>query len=106
SAQLLTPESVEIITTPHIECDKGTYYGYGVMVTPDYYGYKLVEHGGSVKGVAAQMNIIPELGLSGVSFANLAGVPSTKLLYSALADQLGKSVTDSHLTYEEAEISE
>ncbi|MBE4909255.1 serine hydrolase [Bacillus luteolus] len=106
NAQILTPESVELITTPFIECDKGRYYGYGVMVTPDYYGYKLVEHGGSLKGVAAQLNILPELGLSGVSFANLAGVPSTKLLETAFADQLGKSVTDSYLSYEVIDISE
>ncbi|MBP2241802.1 CubicO group peptidase (beta-lactamase class C family) [Cytobacillus eiseniae] len=106
SAQLLTPESVKLMTTPYIECDKGTYYGYGVMVTPDYYGHKLVEHGGSIKGVAAQLNILPELGLTGVSFANLAGVPSTKLLFSAFADQLGKSVKESHLSYEVVEVSE
>lgn len=105
-SQILTPESVEAITTPYIECDKGRYYGYGVMVTPDYNGYKLVEHGGSVKGVAAQLNILPELGLSGVSFANLAGVPSTKLLESAFADQLGKSVTSSYLSYEVVEVPE
>lgn len=105
-AQILTPESVEAITTPYIECDKGRYYGYGVMVTPDYFGYKLVEHGGSVKGVAAQLNVLPELGLSGVSFANLAGVPSTKLLYSAFADHLGKSVTSSYLSYEVVDVPE
>ncbi len=106
NAQILTPESVEVITTPFIECDKGRYYGYGVMVTPDYYGYKLVEHGGSLKGVAAQLNILPELGLSGVSFSNLAGVPSTKLLETAFADQLGKSVSDSYLSYEVIDVSE
>lgn len=105
-AQILTPESVELMTTPHIECEKGCYYGYGVMVTPDYYGHKLVEHGGSIKGVAAQLNILPELGLTGVSFANLAGVPSTKLLFSAFADYLGKPVKDSHVAYEEVEISD
>jgi CubicO group peptidase (beta-lactamase class C family) len=105
-AQILTPESVEAMTTPYIQCDYGRYYGYGVMVTPDYFGYKLVEHGGSIKGVAAQMNIIPELGVTGVSFANLAGVPSTKLLYSAIADYLGKSVNANHLSYTVLEVAE
>ncbi|MFD1739464.1 serine hydrolase domain-containing protein [Bacillus salitolerans] len=105
-AQLLSPESVEAITTPHIECDKDRYYGYGVMVTPDFYGYKLVDHGGSIKGVAAQMHILPEVGLTGVAFANLAGVPATKLLYSAFADYLGQPIKDSHKSYEEVELSE
>ena len=105
-AQILSPESVELMTTPHISCDKGRYYGYGLMITPDYYGYKLIDHGGSIKGVAAQLNILPELGLSGVAFANLAGVPSTKLLFSAFNEQLGKPIKASHVSYQEAEIAE
>ncbi|NHM31304.1 serine hydrolase domain-containing protein [Neobacillus terrae] len=104
--QILSPESVELMTTPYIQCEVGRFYGYGLMITPDYFGYKLIEHGGSIKGVAAQMNIIPELGLTGVSLANLAGVPSTKLLYNAIADYLGKSVHASHLSYREIERSE
>ncbi|RTR35192.1 class C beta-lactamase-related serine hydrolase [Robertmurraya yapensis] len=105
-AQLLTPESVELMTTPYIECEKGHYYGYGVMVIPDFYGHKLIEHGGSIKGVAAQLNILPELGLTGAAFANLAGVPSTKLLFSAFNDQLGKPVKESYVSYDEVELSE
>lgn len=104
-SQVLSNESVEQMCAPHIEIGKGQYYGYGLMITPDFFGYKLVEHGGSVKGVAAQMNIIPELGLTGMSLTNLGGVPSTKLLFSAFGDYLGKSVTESHIVYEEIEES-
>lgn len=104
--QILSPESVELMTTPHIKCDYERYYGYGVMITPDFYGYKMVDHGGSIKGVAAQLNIIPELGLTGMAFANLAGVPSTKLLFSAFADCLGKPVRNSHLAYTKVELAE
>lgn len=104
--QILSPESVEQMTAPYIECGPGQYYGYGLMITPDFYGHKLVEHGGAVKGVAAQMNIIPELGITGVSLANLAGVPSTKLLFSAFADALGQPVTASHIHFEEVEVEQ
>lgn len=103
-AQILSPESVELMTTPYIQCENGRYYGYGLMITPDYFGYKLVEHGGAIKGVAAQMNIIPELGLTGVSFTNLAGVPSSKLLFSAFADYLGKGIHESHVSLDAIEL--
>lgn len=106
NVQILSPGSVELMTTPYIECEKGRYYGYGLMITPDYFGYKLVEHGGAIKGVAAQMNIIPKLGLTGVSFTNLGGVPSTKLLFSAFADYLGKGIHESHITLKEIELSQ
>lgn len=102
--QLLTPESVEEMTKPHFEWEKGKYYGYGLMIIPDYFGYKLVEHGGSIKGVAAQLNILTELGLTGAAFANLAGVPSSKLLYSAFAEQIGKSIHDKYIELEEVEV--
>lgn len=106
NAQILSPESVELMTTPYIQCDVDRYYGYGLMITPDYFGYKLVEHGGSIKGVSAQMNILPELGLAGYSIANLVGVPATKLLSSAINDYLGKDVNASHLSYPEVERTE
>lgn len=105
NAQILSPESVELMTTPYIHCENERYYGYGLSITPDYFSYKLVEHGGGIKGVAAQMNIVPELGLTGVSFTNLGAVPSTKLLYSAFADYLGKEIHESHVTLKEIELS-
>jgi len=105
SVQILTPKSVELMTTPYIQCDHEKYYGYGLMITPDYFGYRLIEHGGSIKGVAAQLNMIPELGLAGVSFTNLAGVPSTQLLYSAFAEQLGRSIHDCHFSLKEIDVS-
>ncbi|EON70572.1 serine hydrolase domain-containing protein [Lysinibacillus sphaericus] len=105
SAQILTPKSVELMTTPYIQCDPEKYYGYGLIIIPDFFGYQLIEHGGSIKGVAAQLNMIPELGLTGISLANLAGVPSTQLLYSAFAQQLGKSVHDTHFSLKEMDIS-
>lgn len=97
SVRILSPESVRAMTTPYISCEHGTYYGYGLMIIPDFFGYKLIHHGGDVKGVTAQMNILPELGLTGVSLANLAGAPSSKLLFSAFASCLGKPIDASHV---------
>ncbi|MDN4524038.1 serine hydrolase domain-containing protein [Fictibacillus fluitans] len=105
NAQILTPESVELMTTPYIKCDFNKYYGYGVMIHPDFLGYKFVEHGGAIKGVAAHIGTIPELKLTGAALANLGGVPSTKLLFSAFASYLGRDIEDTELQVEEIPLS-
>lgn len=97
--RILSAESVKSMTTPYIQCELGTYYGYGLMIMPDYFGYKLIHHGGDIKGVTAQMNIIPELGLTGISLANLAGAPSSKLLFGAFAGYLDKPLDASQFDY-------
>lgn len=103
--QILSPESVKSMTTPYIQNDYGTYYGYGLMIVPDFFGYKLIHHGGDVKGVTAQMNILPELDLTGIALANLAQVPSLKLLFAAFAGSIGKPIDASHLNLEEVDLA-
>ncbi|WP_042222282.1 serine hydrolase domain-containing protein [Oceanobacillus manasiensis] len=104
SARILSTESVKVMTTPYMQCSHDTYYGYGVMIIPDFFGYKLIHHGGDIKGVTAQMGILPELGLTGISLANLAEAPSSKLLFSAFAGNLGKPTDASHLNVEIVDI--
>ena len=104
--QILSPESVELMTTPYMQGEYKKYYGYGLMITPDFFGYKLVDHGGSIKGVAAQMNIIPELGLTGVSLTNLSGVPSTTILHNLFSNYLGHPIDACHLGIMEIDLSE
>lgn len=105
-ARILTAESVQQMMEPHIQCEPKRFYGYGLMITPDYYGHKMVEHGGALKGVAAQMNILPELGITGVSFTNLAGVPSTYLLNCAFNGVLEQPLTGSHLKMNASQMDE
>lgn len=93
---VLSPESVQAMTTPYIQSEPGTYYGYGLMIVPDFFGYKLIQHGGDIKGVTAQMNIIPELKLSAIALTNLAGVPSAKLLNAVCQGFMGKPIDASH----------
>ncbi|WP_096435175.1 serine hydrolase domain-containing protein [Alteribacter populi] len=82
--RILTPESVKEMTHPHFQFLEGKYYGYGLMITPDYNGGTLVEHGGSLKGVSSHMSIVPEKGLAGIVLTNLVGVPVSPLLLGAL----------------------
>lgn len=64
--------SVAAMTGRHERCDPGSYCGFHSGVT-------LVEHGGSVKGVAAQIMFVPERGLTAVGLANLAGAPTGRV---------------------------
>ncbi|MDN4524039.1 serine hydrolase domain-containing protein [Fictibacillus fluitans] len=94
NAQILTPESVERMTTPYMKCGHDLFYGYGVMIHPDFFGYKLIEHGGAIKGGSSIIGTIPELKLTAVSLANLLGVPADKLLFSAFASYLERDIED------------
>ncbi|WP_163970260.1 serine hydrolase [Oceanobacillus halotolerans] len=94
--RILSEESVKQMTYPYIEAEPGKYYGYGLMITPDYYGNTLVEHGGNLKAIASFMTIVPEKGITGVILTNLAGVPASSLLMGALNDFQDKEVTASH----------
>lgn len=103
--RILSEESVKQMIYPHIEIDPGKYYGYGLMITPDYYGNTLVEHGGSLKAIASLMSIVPELGISSVVLTNLAGVPASNILRAALNNYQGKDVLCEHAVYEEHDMS-
>lgn len=104
STRILSEESVKQMTYPYVETEPGKYYGYGLMITPDYYGNTLVEHGGNLKAIASLMAIIPELGISGVVLTNLAGVPATTILMAALNVIQGKDAQSSHVIYEDYEL--
>ena len=82
--RILSKESVDQMIYPHFEYNNGIYYGYGLRITPDYYGETLIEHGGGLKGVSSLMFILPEKGLTGVALSSLASVPSGRLLMGAL----------------------
>lgn len=84
--QILTEESVQQMITPYIECSPGRFYGYGFMITPEFHGATLVEHGGNLKAIASQLCIIPEKGITGMILTNLAGVPAVTIMSGALND--------------------
>jgi len=50
-------------------------YGYGVGITPDFHGYKMISHGGSIIVSTAHMSFIPELKAGVVMMANSAAPP-------------------------------
>jgi CubicO group peptidase (beta-lactamase class C family) len=97
--RILTPESVEQMITPYFPTDMvpGQFYGYGLVITSDYYGKKLVEHSGGIKGVTAQMCFFPETGLAGVALSNLEMSPVLAVMLGALNSLENRPPDSSHL---------
>lgn len=109
--RILTEASVQAMIYPHIKIGPGHYYGYGLMIRPNYYGGTLVEHGGNSKAVASQLCVIPERGVSGMILTNLAGVPATTILQGAINVFEGRAFDESTIkptdvTYSEEELAE
>lgn len=78
--RVLSEASVAAIVKPHVRCDVNQFYGYGVMITPNYHGVTLIEHGGDIKGAAAMASCVPELGRTFAGLSNLGASPTTKLV--------------------------
>lgn len=87
--RILEPDSVAQMVYPHVACAPGMAYGYGLMLTPEYHGLSLVEHGGGIKGVSAYVSVVPEAGLSAAVLTNLAAVPSGEILLGAVNAAVG-----------------
>jgi CubicO group peptidase (beta-lactamase class C family) len=83
--QIISPESIDKIQTLHIERPEGYYgrygYGYGWGINPEFHGYKMLSHGGSILVSTAYLAMLPELGLGVAIAANTTGPP-----YSLIAE--------------------
>ncbi|RLG45006.1 MAG: serine hydrolase [Thermoproteota archaeon] len=89
--------SIKEMMTPRIRLphepfiSKGVrYYGYGLGIRPDFFGYNLIGHGGSVLVSTAYMGFIPEKGIGVVILANGSGYPLSYIGEYTLALLLGK----------------
>lgn len=98
--RVLSEASVAQMTEPHFEFEPGRYYGYGLRVIPDYFGYKMIEHSGGLKGVSSNMAVIPELGLTGVVLTNLSDIPAANLLKGAMNVLLEKDFSATYFSHE------
>lgn len=103
--RLLTEESVKLMTRPYVQAAPGMAYGYGLMLTPEFNGVSLVEHGGALKGIAAWFTAIPQLGMTGVCLANLAGGPSSQLLLGALNAAIGLPLEATRVVFTEQAVT-
>ena len=67
----------------------GESYGYGWMITPNFHGYRLVSHGGSVLVYTAYVGYIPEKKVGVALLANASGYLLSHIGMYALSQLLG-----------------
>ncbi|MEZ4727101.1 MAG: serine hydrolase [Caldilineaceae bacterium] len=100
SSPILSSASFEQMQTFHVSrpaqnpMPDGTFaqqgYGYGLAITPNFFGHKLVAHDGSVLVSTASMAFIPDLKAGVVMMGNGAGMPYATIAQSVFAILLGK----------------
>lgn len=82
--RILSEQSVQRMIHPHVQVLPGQGYGYGLMTTRDSHGITTIGHGGSWKGVSADVLLQPETGLTSVALTNLQGMPAAAMNRAAL----------------------
>ena len=87
--RVLSSEGIARMMTPYIDVMEGYVYGYGLGITPNYHGVSIIGHSGGIKGVSANMAVIPERGITAALHCNLGGLPSGLMLNGALNLLLG-----------------
>lgn len=78
--RILSEKSVQQMIGNYAGLEPARHYGFGFMVTPEFRGGTLIEHGGALKGIAAQLCILPEEKITCIVLTNLDGAPSAELL--------------------------
>jgi CubicO group peptidase (beta-lactamase class C family) len=94
-AVILNRKYIEEMQKIHIEKPPGYYgrqgYGYGWNITEDFFGYKMVSHGGSIIVSTSYLAFIPKLKV-GVSVAsNCQGLQLSTISEGVLASLMGKN---------------
>ncbi|MBV8816779.1 MAG: beta-lactamase family protein [Acidobacteriaceae bacterium] len=94
--KLLTPASLETITTPVRLIDGApTAYALGIMVT-NAAGHPRLIHSGAVAGFVSLNSLWPDQGLAIVTLANMDGSQTTDSVTAQIAPLLLKTVDDPH----------
>ncbi|HWI65822.1 MAG TPA: serine hydrolase domain-containing protein [Symbiobacteriaceae bacterium] len=88
-AGIVPPAAVADMVTPVITMPTGTRYAYGLTIQPGYHGHTLIGHGGSIKGVSAQVMLVPEADLTVALLINVTGAPAERIALSVANAFLG-----------------
>ncbi|WP_103107445.1 serine hydrolase [Brevibacillus reuszeri] len=103
--RILSAASVEQMMKPFVEISQRECYGYGFVVHTDYHGATLVEHGGNLKGVSAEIFLIPEQGITGAALSNLVEAPIPTIMNASLNGYQSRPIQARAIVYEEQELS-
>jgi len=99
--RVVSAAGVATMTAAHQPIPLGGAYGYGLRINQVEGLGTTVEHGGGNKGVATQVVVVPERGITAVALTNLANAPASKLAYGAINAALGRAPETPWTTYPE-----
>ncbi|MEM3596717.1 MAG: serine hydrolase [Candidatus Bathyarchaeia archaeon] len=92
---LISREGIEEMEKPRVplplQVFGGESYGYGLMINPNFFGKKLVGHGGSVLVYTAYIGYIPEKNVGIAVLANGSGYPLSQIGLYGLALMIGEN---------------
>jgi CubicO group peptidase (beta-lactamase class C family) len=98
---ILAPASAEMMQSPQIDMQTGDpiYYGFGVMILPDYFGANLRMHGGNVFGSSSSLIWAPDYKFAVSLLFNGAASPDDAALcaYTAFHPFTGEAPPDTTL---------
>jgi CubicO group peptidase (beta-lactamase class C family) len=96
--QLVPRRAMREMQTLHIRRPDGYFgvngYGFGLGITPDFLGEKLVDHGGSILVSTARMAFIAEHGIGVIMMGNSGGMDYATIAESVLAILMDKNPDD------------
>jgi CubicO group peptidase (beta-lactamase class C family) len=94
TGRLASEESFERMQKLHIHRPDSYYgeygYGYGLSITPDFFGAEMIGHGGSIAVSTAYMAFVPDLKIGVVMMGNSSGMGYSTIAESVLAILMGK----------------
>lgn len=102
--RILSSKSVQQMTQPYTKMNPEKYYGFGLAITTNYFGKKLMDHGGSLQSISAKFAVIPKEGLSVIILANLSGFPASSIMEFALNTYSKRELNAQPVSYKDFEI--
>lgn len=103
-ATIISGESVAQMVSPHAKIDPVRSYGYGLGVLPLSEEHTLIQHTGGIKGVTAQMLIVPEAGITAILLTNVDDAPISDLTLGLLNSLLGRPLDTQYATFTDYEV--
>ncbi len=96
--RLASRESMAAMQTIQIDLPDGHYgrrgYGYGLTITPAFFGHAMLSHGGSIIVSTAYMAIVPDLRAGVIMMGNGSGMSYATLAESVFAVLMGRVPDD------------
>lgn len=81
------------------------FYGYGIRTEYDYFGYRLIKHGGSLPGVASYFGFVPDEKIVVAVLTNVSNGPKIDIWKAALHTVLGMPIDQKKKAFPEYELS-